>query len=108
MTAVLLALLTAASYGVANYLGPLLSRRLPLAGVLVIGQAVGVVGGVVLVAVSGFGLPGASGLALGAAAGVANALALASFYRAAALGPISIVAPIGATGAVVPVVVGIL
>lgn len=108
MTAVLLALLTAASYGVANYLGPLLTRRLPLSGVLIIGQAVGVAGGVVLVAVSGFGLPGAAGLALGAAAGVANAVALASFYRAAALGPISIVAPIGATGAVVPVVVGIL
>jgi drug/metabolite transporter (DMT)-like permease len=108
MTAVLLALLTAASYGVANYLGPLLSRRLPLGGVLLIGQAVGVAGGVVLVAVSGFGLPGATGLALGAAAGVANALALASFYRAASIGPISIVAPIGATGAVVPVVVGIL
>jgi drug/metabolite transporter (DMT)-like permease len=108
MTAVLLALLTAASYGVANYLGPLLSRRLPLAGVLVVGQAVGVLGGAALVAVTGFGHPGRSGLLLGAAAGVANALALATFYRAAALGPISIVAPIGATGAVVPVLVGIV
>jgi drug/metabolite transporter (DMT)-like permease len=108
MTAVLLALLTAASYGVANYLGPLVTRRLHLASVLLVGQAVGVVGGAALVAVTGFGAPGHTGLALGAAAGLANALALASFYRAAAIGPISIVAPIGATGAVVPVVVGIL
>ena len=108
MTAVLLALLTAASYGVANYLGPLLSRRLPLAGVLLVGQTVGVLGGLLLVAVTGFGSPGRSGLLLGAAAGVANAIALASFYSAAARGPISIVAPIGATGAVVPVLVGIL
>ncbi|MCA1711623.1 MAG: EamA family transporter [Actinobacteria bacterium] len=108
MTAVLLALLTAASYGVANYLGPLLSRRLPLSGVLLVGQSVGVLGGLLLVAVTGFGSPGRSGLLLGAAAGTANAVALASFYRAAALGPISIVAPIGATGAVVPVLVGIV
>lgn len=108
MTAVLLALLTAVSYGVANYLGPLLSRRVPLAGVLVVGQAVGVLGAVVLVAVAGFGRPGAVGIWLGAAAGLANAVAIASFFRAAALGPISIVAPIGATGAVVPVAVGIV
>ena len=108
MTAVLLALLTAVTYGFANYLGPLLTRRMHLASVLLVGQAVGVVGGAGLVAVSGFGLPGADGIALGIAAGLANALALASFYRAAAIGPISIVAPIGATGAVVPVLVGIL
>ena len=108
MTAVLLALVTALSYGVANYLGPLLTRRLPLGGILLVGQAVGVVGGAALVAFSGFGLPGPDGIALGTAAGLANALALASFYRAAAIGPISIVAPVGATGAVVPVLVGIL
>lgn len=39
---------------------------------------------------------------------MANAIALASFYSAAARAPISSVAPIGATGAVVPVLVGIL
>ena len=108
MTAVLLALLTAVSYGVANYLGPLLSRRNALAAVLLVGQLVGVVGAGLLVAVSGFGSPGTSGVALGAAAGLANAVALACFYRAAALGPISIVAPLGATGAMVPVVVGLI
>ena len=108
MTAVLLALLTALTYGVANYLGPLLSRRVPLGGVLVVGQAVGVAGGVAVVAVAGFGSPGRTGVLLGAAAGVANAAAIACFYRAAAIGPISIVAPVGATGAVVPVVVGLL
>ena len=108
VTAVLLALLTAASYGVANYLGPLLSRRNPLAAVLLVGQLVGVVGAIGLVAVSGFGTPGTVGVLLGVAAGLANAGALACFYRAAALGPISIVAPLGATGAMVPVVVGLV
>jgi drug/metabolite transporter (DMT)-like permease len=108
MVAVLLALLTAVSYGVANYLAPLLARRLPLGGVLLVGQAVGVAGGAALVAVTGFGDPGRKGLVLGCAAGAANAVALASFYRAASIGPISIVAPIGATGAVVPVIAGLV
>ncbi len=38
MVAVLLALVTAVTYGVANYLGPLLARRVPLATVLLVGQ----------------------------------------------------------------------
>ena len=40
-------------------------------------------------------------------AGTAGALALGAFYRALAVGTMSIVAPISASGAVVPVVVGI-
>lgn len=106
MAAVLLALLTALAYGVANYLGPLLSRRLPLGGVLVVGQVASLAGALVLAAVRGAGTDRA-GLLLGLAAGAVNGVALASFYRAAARGAISIVAPIGATGAVVPVVVAI-
>lgn len=107
MAAVLLALVTAVSYGVANYVGPLLTRRLPLGGVLVVGQTVGVLAGLVLVAVVGFGHPGAPGIGLGLLAGLFNGLGLASFYLAAARGSISIVAPIGATGAVVPVLVAL-
>src|SRR3954469_1584600 len=107
MVAVLLALLTALTYGVANYLGPLLNRRLPLGGVLVIGQAASLVGALVLFAVRG-GSTDHTGLLLGLAAGVINGAALASFYTAAARGPISIVAPIGSTGAVVPVVVSMI
>ncbi|MCA1695157.1 MAG: hypothetical protein LC749_10725, partial [Actinobacteria bacterium] len=104
MAAVLLALLTAATYGVANYLGPLLTRRLPLGGVLVVGQVASLTGALVFLAVRG-GSTDRTGLLLGALAGAVNGVALASFYRAAALAPISIVAPIGSTGAVVPVVV---
>src|SRR4051812_14701365 len=107
MGAVLLGLLTAATYGVANFLGPLLTRRLPLGGVLVVGQLASLAGAAVFLAVRGGGTD-RTGLALGIAAGVLNGAALASFYTAAARGPISIVAPIGSTGAVVPVVVAIL
>lgn len=107
MTAVLLALMTAVTWGLANYLGPLLARVHPLGAVLLAGQVVGVVGGVVLYAVDGSGAPGTRTVVLGIASGLANGLALLTFYRAAAIGPISVVAPIGATGGAVPVLVAI-
>ena len=40
-------------------------------------------------------------------AGLGNAFALIAFYRAAELGPMSIVAPLGALGATVPVILGV-
>lgn len=107
MTAVLLALLTALCYGVANYLGPLLTRRHALGSVLLVGQVVGVLGGLLLLLVQRGHHPGLSGLLFGVGAGMVNGVALASFYRAASVGPISVVAPIGATGGVVPVLVAI-
>lgn len=107
MTAVLLALLTAVVWGLANYLGPLLARVHPLGAILLAGQVVGVLGGLLLVAVDGSAVLDGRATAFGIAAGLANGLALLSFYRAAAVGPISVVAPIGATGGVVPVLVAI-
>lgn len=107
MTAVLLALLTAVVWGFANYLGPLLSRTRPLGAVLVAGQVVGVAGALVLYALQGNGPPDLRSAALGVASGVFNGLALLTFYKAAAAGPISVVAPIGATGGAVPVLVAI-
>ena len=107
MTAVALALLTAVVWGLANYLGPLLSRRHPLGAVLVAGQVVGVLGGLAFYALDGNGPPATRALLLGIGAGIFNALALATFYSAARVGPISVVAPVGATGGVVPVLVAI-
>jgi drug/metabolite transporter (DMT)-like permease len=40
-------------------------------------------------------------------AGIGNAVGLLAFYRAAAVGPLSIAAPLGSLGAVVPVLVGV-
>ena len=108
MTAVALALLTAVVWGFANYLGPLLSRTHPLGAVLVAGQVVGVVGGALLYAVDGTGPPDTRAALLGIGAGLFNGLALVTFYSAARVGPISVVAPIGATGGAVPVIVAIV
>jgi drug/metabolite transporter (DMT)-like permease len=63
---------------------------------------------VVFVAVRGEPPPDAGAVALAAAAGASGLVGLASFYRALAVGTMSVVAPISATAAVVPVVVGIV
>jgi len=105
--AIALALAASLCYGTSNFIGPLLSRTLAPTAVLVVGQAVAMLAsGAVVVAVAA-PPPGGGAFAAAVAAGVGNALGLAAFYRAAAIGPISVVAPIGATGAAVPVVLGL-
>ena len=106
--AVALALGTTLCYGVANYLGPLVSRRLPIAWFMLVSQGAALVVLVVLVVVLAPDAPGESHHAWGLGAGALNAVALGAFYRATNLGAISIAAPIGSTGAVVPVVVGLI
>lgn len=107
MVAVLLALLTAVTYGLANYLGPVLTRVHALGGVLLVGQAVGVVGAAALLGLSAEPAPHLGHVVLGSLAGVCNGVALAAMYTAAAAGPISVVTPIGATGSVVPVLLAL-
>ena len=105
---VLLALLASACWGTADFTSGLKARTVPLPTVLLLGQGMGLVLAVVVVLASGQPVP-ASGPALaslGAGFGVIGGLAC--FYRALATGTMSIVAPIAATGVVIPVLVGIL
>jgi drug/metabolite transporter (DMT)-like permease len=53
-------------------------------------------------------MPSVSDLLPAAGGGIAGVIALAAFYRGLAIGTMSIVAPISATGAAVPVLVGLL
>ncbi len=107
MTAILLSLAAAGSWGVADFTGGLASRRMPALFVLLGQQALGVliVGAVVLA--TGEAFPDGETVALSLGAGVAGALALGAFYRGLAVGTMSVVAPIGASGVVLPVVFGI-
>lgn len=107
MLAVVLALGSAACYGVSNFLGPQLAKRTSLVATLMVGQAAALLGCLVLLAIAREPVPGTSSIAIAALAGCGNAFGLILFYRAAELGPLAIVAPIGATGAVVPVVWGL-
>ena len=107
MTAIALALATALCYGVSNFIGPLLARGLPTMAVIVTGQTVALIVSATVVAAHGDGSPDAAQVGAGLLAGAGNAAGLALFYAAAASGPLSIVTPIGATGAAVPVLIGL-
>jgi drug/metabolite transporter (DMT)-like permease len=102
-----LALFTSLCYGTSNFVGPAISRDLPVYPVLIAGQAVAfAVSGAVLL-VMWPGVPGGTVFLAAAAAGIGNAAGLIAFYRAASLGPLSLVTPISSLGAILPVVAGV-
>jgi drug/metabolite transporter (DMT)-like permease len=106
--AILLALASAATYGIGDFCGGLATRRATAAAVLlwshVIGLALLSVGALVVT-----GTADAGDLAFGALGGLAGAAGVGLLYQALAIGPMSVVAPITALlAAVVPVVAGLL
>ncbi|MEA2125237.1 MAG: hypothetical protein QOI80_2019 [Solirubrobacteraceae bacterium] len=107
MVTVLLALGSSACYGVSNFIGPLLVRREALFVVLFVSHAASLLGAAVYLGIEGGATLGGGPLALAALAGAGNAGGLIGFYKAAELGPIAVAAPIGATGATVPVIWGL-
>jgi len=105
--AVLLALSSALVYGAADFCGGLASRRATAFIVVALSQAAGLIALLALLPVVG-GSPTRVDLAWGAAAGLAGAGGLVLFYRALAVGVMSVVAPVTAlTAAAVPVLGGL-
>ena len=102
MLAVALALLSSAFWGSADFGGGLVSRRVSAAAVVLLSQAAGAIVLLLVCAVSGQPFPHDFWLAL--AAGVFGVLGLVLFYRALAIGKMSLVAPVAACGAVLPVI----
>lgn len=97
----LLAVLAAAMWGGGDYIGGVLSRRMSSLAVVFLGMCVALVAvGALAVVVRP---PLGRDLLFGAAAGVVGAVALVCFYRAMATGPMSVVAPLSATGTAIPV-----
>jgi len=107
MTAILLSLAAACSWGIADFAGGLTSRRVPALLVLLGQQALGVLIVAVVVLALAEPFPDGETVALSVAAGIAGAVALGAFYKGLAVGTMSVVAPIGASGVVLPVVFGI-
>jgi drug/metabolite transporter (DMT)-like permease len=107
MLAVALALAASSCWGVADFLGGLQTRRVAVPVVLCVVEGTGLVLVLVVIAASGAPLPGTRAVILAMVAGIAGVIALGCFYRALAIGTMSIVAPISATGVSLPVVVGI-
>jgi drug/metabolite transporter (DMT)-like permease len=107
MLAVGLALGAAVAWGAADFLGGLKSRAVATIVVVAFGQATGLVLVAAFVAARGEGFPETRFFVYAVLAGIAGAVGIAALYRGLAVGSMSIVAPITATGAVIPVAVGV-
>jgi drug/metabolite transporter (DMT)-like permease len=104
MTALLLALGSSVSYGASDFLASRVGKR--LSPVLLVLYSQAAQGLVLLIVVLAVGQPLASvGLAWGTAAGALIAIGLVAYYQALATGPTAVVAPLAASGAVIPVLV---
>ncbi|WP_055587640.1 EamA family transporter [Streptacidiphilus griseoplanus] len=107
MTA-LLALTCSLLWGLADFGGGLLTRRLPALLVVVASQAAAAV--LLLPAALTSGAPPVAGprLLCAVAAGLLGPVALLCYYRALAIGPMGVVSPLATVGVVVPVGLGLL
>jgi drug/metabolite transporter (DMT)-like permease len=101
----LLALAASALWGTSDFGGGLISRKLHPSAAVLLSQAIALAG--LLALLPFLRVPVGSYMLVGAAAGIIATLSLAAFYRAMADAPMSLVAPITAGGAAVPVLVGI-
>lgn len=108
MLGVCLGLCASVCWGFADFLGGLEARRLPGMVVVLCSQAFGVTILATLVLVGGGLSIGGEDLLAACVAGLSGALGLSCFYRALSVGVMSIVAPITATGVIVPVLFGLL
>lgn len=103
-----IALLSALTYGAADFFGGIATRRSTTVAAVIVSQAAGLI---LLAAVIAFlpgSLPGAADITWGAIAGLAGGTGVALLYRALAIGPMSIVAPVTAVcAAIIPVAVGV-
>ncbi len=107
MLAVALALAASLCWGSGDFLGGLTTRRATLWAVVVGSQAVGLAGAVLVMLLAGRPWIGFSGLWPVLLGGIAGSVALMTFYKALAIGTMSIVAPITATSALIPFLWGL-
>lgn len=94
-------------WGAADFFGGIQSRHLPALTVAFWSQVAGALALATALAIEGTP-PNATGFAWGLAAGIGAGCALTLFYRGLAEGTMSIVAPISACGAIVPVAAALL
>ena len=101
----LLALAASVLWGSSDFGGGLISRRVHPSAAVLISQTIVLIG--LLGLLPFIGLPPGRYLLTAGLAGMIATLSLASFYRAMAQAPLSLVAPITAAGSAIPVLVGL-
>jgi drug/metabolite transporter (DMT)-like permease len=94
-------------WGAADFFGGIQARRLPALTVAFWSQVAGALGLAIALGI-GATRPAGAAIAWGAAAGVGSGCALALLYRALADGTMSVVAPVSACGAILPVLAALL
>ena len=104
LAAAALGLASAASWGAGDFSGGLATRRSPVLGVLVVGQATGTA---LVALVTGEAWPSGSAWAWTVGAGASGTAGLAALYRGLAVGRMAVVAPVsGVLSAAIPVLAG--
>lgn len=108
MTAIALGIGAAIAWGLADFLGGIRTRSLTLATVLVVSQLTGLTAVVMVILAGGIEAPPAADLWPALIAGACQLAGIAALYRALAIGTMSVISPISASGAAaLPVIVGI-
>jgi len=105
--AIALSIGSSLAWGCADFLGGLKSRSLSLLSVLLLSQSAGLVVLAMVMVARGEGPPAAGFVPYAVAASLAGLVGLSAFYRGLATGSMSVVAPVSATAAVIPVAVGL-
>lgn len=106
---IVLALISAATWGSGDFGGGLLARRTPLFGVVLGSQFVGTVIALVVAIGRGETAPLPADLIWSVLGGLAGGIGIAALYQALAVGRMGIVAPVtGVLAALIPVVAGIV
>src|SRR5581483_11712548 len=107
MLGIALGLASSVAWGISDFLGGLQSRRISALAVLLVTQPVGLVLALAVAVAFGGDALSAGHAAIAVGAGAAAVLALGAFYRAMALGSVTVVATIGALGVLIPVAAGV-
>jgi drug/metabolite transporter (DMT)-like permease len=107
VVAIGLALAASLAWGCSDFLAGVESRQLAVIWVLLVSQVTGLVLVTAAALLSGEPLPGHTADLWAAGAGIAELIGFAALYRALAVGAMSIVAPVSACAALVPVVVSL-
>ena len=108
MAAIAFGLLSSLLWGVSDYLGGVKSRAFPVPVVLAMMYLSSLAVMLLVVAARGAPPPPAENVLAGLGSGLVGIAGLSAFYRALAIGTMSIVAPIASTGVALPVIVGLI
>jgi drug/metabolite transporter (DMT)-like permease len=105
--AIVLGLAASLSWGVADFIGGLQSRRMPVVAVVLGSQLAGLMVVTAIVAIRGEAPPGGDFAIYAALSSVGGIIGLTAFYKALSIGAMGVVAPLSSTAALIPLVVGL-